>query len=108
MSLGYQDDQPTRDEVDALPGATVLEFGQNWCGICRAATPDIDRVLNARPELRRIKVADGKGLPLGRSLGVKLWPTLVLMRDGIEVARVVRPNSAAEIEQALHEAGLGE
>jgi thioredoxin 1 len=32
---------------------------------------------------------------------VKLWPTLIVMRDGKEVARVVRPRDASEIEKAL-------
>jgi thioredoxin 1 len=32
---------------------------------------------------------------------VKLWPTLVFMKDGAEVARVVRPLDVDEIRQAL-------
>ena len=27
---------PTRAEVDALSGLTLLEFGTDWCGHCRA------------------------------------------------------------------------
>jgi thioredoxin 1 len=34
---------------------------------------------------------------------VKLWPTLVFMRDGVEVARLVRPRDAAVIDGALRE-----
>lgn len=106
-TLGYQEDQPSRDAIDALSGAVVVEFGANWCGICRAAKPLIDEVLAERPQLRRIKVADGKGRPLGRSFRVKLWPTLVLMRDGVEVGRVVRPRDRADLEEALTAAGSG-
>jgi thioredoxin 1 len=32
---------------------------------------------------------------------VKLWPTLVFMRDGKETARLVRPDGAAAIRHAL-------
>jgi thioredoxin 1 len=32
---------------------------------------------------------------------VKLWPTLVFLRDGQETARLVRPQTAREIEDAL-------
>jgi thioredoxin 1 len=36
-------------------------------------------LLQKYPELRHVKVEDGKGRPLGRSFRVKLWPTLVFM-----------------------------
>lgn len=91
----------TREEVDAYVGTTVLEFGATWCGFCQAARPQIDRVMKAHSDIRHIWVEDGKGKKLGRTFGVKLWPTLVVMRDGKEVARVVRPRDAAEIEKAL-------
>ena len=32
----YTANAPTRAEVDALGGPTVIEFGANWCGICAA------------------------------------------------------------------------
>lgn len=93
--------EPTRDEIDAMVGATVLEFGATWCGFCQGARPAIDRALASRPAIRHLWIEDGKGKRLGRSFGVKLWPTLVVLRDGKEVARVVRPRSDAEVEAAL-------
>jgi thioredoxin 1 len=41
---------------------------------------------------------------LGRSYRVKLWPTLVLLRDGQEVGRLVRPAAAQDIESAMSKA----
>ena len=52
-------------------------------------------------KVRHIKIEDGSGRPLGRSFRVKLWPTLVFLRDGVELARVVRPANAEAIGQAL-------
>jgi thioredoxin 1 len=100
----YAAEALSRAEVDALPGPTVLEFGTNWCGICQAATPAIAQALAAQAAaapLRHLRVEDGPGRPLGRSFGIKLWPTLVLLQDGREVARVVRPQQAAAIGDAL-------
>jgi thioredoxin 1 len=93
--------EPTRAEVDALSGTTVLEFGTTWCGHCQAAQPLIAAALASQPPVRHIKVEDGPGLPLGRSFRVKLWPTLVFLRDGQEVARLVRPTDSAAIVAAL-------
>jgi thioredoxin 1 len=47
-----------------------------------------------------MKVEDGQGRPLGRSFRVKLWPTLIFLRDGKEIARLVRPASAAQVREA--------
>jgi thioredoxin 1 len=92
--------EPPRDEVEASRGLTIVEFGTNWCGYCQAAQPVIDAGL-AGHEITHIKVEDGKGRPLGRAYGVKLWPTLVFLRDGKEVTRVVRPRVAQEVREAL-------
>lgn len=93
---------PARADVDALPGLTLLEFGTDWCGHCRAAQPVLGEVLPQHPQWRHVKVEDGPGRPLGRSYRVKLWPTLVMLRDGVEVARLVRPTQAADITAALN------
>lgn len=95
-----------RAEVDATPGALVLEFGANWCGWCRGAQPHIQAAFDtAGAGVRHVKVEDGRGRPLGRSFGVRLWPTLIFMRDGSEVARLVRPQAAdvTRIIQALEQ-----
>ena len=91
----------TRADVDATPGRLVLEFGAEWCPICDAARPLIDRAFTEHPGVRRLWVEDGKGKPLGRSFAVKLWPTLVFLRDGRELARVVRPRAESELRAAF-------
>ena len=96
-SDAYSPDAPSRAELDALPGLVLLEFGTDWCGHCQGAQPRIREALATAPPLQHLKIEDGPGRPLGRSFRVKLWPTLVLFRDGVEVARVVRPGSVAEV-----------
>ncbi len=91
---------PSLADVQAWQGLTLLEFGTEWCGHCRAAQPLIAQALAAQPNWQHCKVEDGPGRPLGRSYRVKLWPTLVLLRDGQEVGRLVRP-AGAEVVTAL-------
>lgn len=97
----YAPETITREQADALPGAVVLDFGAGWCGYCQAARPLVDAALRGRDEVRHLRIEDGRGRPLGRSYGVKLWPTLVLLRDGVEVGRLVRPADARAVEAAL-------
>jgi len=50
------------------------------------------RASTSRPSTKR----------LGRCFGVKLWPTFVFLRDGAEVARLVRPRSADDVRDAMN------
>jgi len=97
----YASDAPGRPEVDALRGAVVLEFGTNWCGHCSAAQPAIEAAFGEHPLVTHLKIEDGPGRRLGRSFRVKLWPTLVFLRDGEEVARTVRPLDSREVAASL-------
>lgn len=97
----YEEHEPTRAEVDALIGVTVLEFGAPWCPHCIGVQPLLQAALSTRETVQHLKIEDGPGRPLGRSFRVKLWPSVIVMRDGIELARVVRPTSQEEIERAL-------
>jgi thioredoxin 1 len=99
--MDYAQVEPKRAEIDALEGPVLVEFGSPGCGYCRAAQPLIQAALAGHPRLRYIKVADGSGRPLGRSFRVKLWPTLVFLKDGRETARIVRPADEAAIRDAL-------
>ncbi|PUE31744.1 thioredoxin family protein [Limnohabitans sp. Jir72] len=99
---------PSLSEVQALPGLVLLEFGTEWCGHCRAAQPLIAQAMAAHIRMpmpwQHLKIEDGPGRALGRHYRVKLWPTLVLLRDGQEVARLVRPASAQDMETAMSKA----
>ncbi|HEY0879656.1 MAG TPA: thioredoxin family protein [Zeimonas sp.] len=101
MNRDYAEREPSREEVDGLAGPTLVEFGTPWCGYCSRTQPMLETALAAHPDVRHLKIEDGPGRRLGRSFGVKLWPTLVFLNDGREVARLVRPHRADAIVEAL-------
>ncbi|MDR5857009.1 thioredoxin family protein [Caballeronia sp. LZ062] len=101
MTTEYAKTAPERSEIDAMTAPTVVEFGTDWCGFCRAAQPLIAQAFQAHRGVHHIKIEDGSGRPLGRSFRVKLWPTLIFMLEGKEVARLVRPGDVGEIRDAL-------
>ena len=91
----YASVEPSRADVDALPGATIVEFGAPWCPHCQNAQPLLVSAFETHPGLRHIKIEDGPRRRLGRSFRIKLWPTLVFLKDGQEIARLVRPGSVS-------------
>lgn len=101
MSTQFEVIEPLRSTIEMLPGHTVLEFGTPWCGFCQGAQLSIAEALDDLENVRHMKIEDGKGRPLGRSFQIRLWPTLVFLRDGREVSRVVRPASVEAIRTAL-------
>ena len=71
--------------------------------------PDLVALLEQFPAVDHIKIEDGPGKPLGRSFDVKLWPTLVFLRDGKVVRRLVptRPEVARAVPSPSDAGGSG-
>jgi thioredoxin 1 len=103
MDTDYATSDLHRADLDAMKGPVAVEFGTSWCGVCRATQPAIRSAFAGHRAVRHLRIEDGPGRRLGRSFGVKLWPTLVFMRDGVEVTRLVRPRDATAIADALAE-----
>lgn len=100
-----EDPEPSVDAVRAMPGEVLLEFGAAWCPHCQRAQGPLREALGERPGMVHLKIEDGRGRPLGRAFRVKLWPTLVRLVDGEEVARVVRPVDREGVEAVWGEGG---
>ena len=101
LNAGYSEEAFTFEQMNELSGDVLLEFGAPWCGHCQAASAAINEVVNEHSELRHIKIYDGKGKRLGRGFKVKLWPTLILLDNGQEVDRLVRPLRAEEVRELM-------
>lgn len=99
----YRADAPSRDTLAQTPHWVLLNFGTDWCGHCQAAQAAVSEFI-ATHAVEHIPVEDGKGRRLGREFKVKLWPSLILLHHGEEVARVIRPthlDDLAPLIQAL-------
>ena len=97
--------EPAREDIDLFPSPLLLQFGANWCSHCQAAQPLVRQALEKFPHISHIMVEDGKGKPLGRSFQVKLWPSLIFIKEGKEIGRLVRPENQTEIESFLSQLG---
>ncbi len=97
----YDDTDFDVDTVLQAEDELLIEFGAPWCGYCKQALPKIETVMDEFSDVAHLKVFDGKGKSLGRYFEVKLWPTLILIRSGEEIGRIVRPESTDELRKLL-------
>ena len=103
-AAAYPDAEPTLTALAAIEGLVLIEFGAPWCQHCQGAQAAIHSALAGQSDVQHLRIEDGRGRPLGRSFKVKLWPSLIFVRNGQELARVVRPQDADAVRAALAQA----
>ena len=101
FATAFTDPAPSYEDLADLPGLVAIEFGVDWCPHCQAAQPFLREALQARKDITHIKIEDGPGRKLGRYFKVKLWPTLVVLRQGEELGRTTRPQTVSEVQAQL-------
>ena len=76
-------------EVEQHGGLTVVDFWATWCAPCRAMAPAVEQAARELEPLVRIAKIDTEAeSQLALRYRIRSIPTLVMLRDGEEVARM--------------------
>lgn len=76
----------------------VVDVWAPWCGPCRAMAPEFEKAARAlEPHARFIKLNSDNEQHIASRLGIRGIPTMLLFREGKEVARVSGAMSAEQI-----------
>lgn len=75
----------------------LIDFYADWCGPCRMVSPTVDQIAEEHPEYLICKVNVDKEPELAAEFGVYSIPTLVAMRAGEVVGKVVGARPKAEL-----------
>lgn len=70
-------------------GIVLVDFFATWCGPCKMQSPIIDSLKEERSDIKIIKVDVDKEEDVARTYGIMSIPTLMLFKDGKEVAKNV-------------------
>lgn len=78
------------DEVVNFKGVVMVDFWATWCGPCQMAGPVIDQLATdyqGKVKIGKLEVDTNQAT--AAKFGVQSIPTVILFRDGKEVARKV-------------------
>lgn len=84
----------------------LVDFWADWCSPCHALTPHLDRVIREnsdRVRLTKVEVDEGENMKLAGRYRVRGFPTVMLIRDGEEVARFAGARATHWIQDWLDE-----
>ena len=78
-----------KNEFDSLvkEGLVLVDFFATWCGPCKMLSPVLEEVANENPNLTVLKIDVDEVGELAAKFGIQAIPTLILFKNGEEVAK---------------------
>ena len=94
----------TKENFDAVVGGekpVLLDFWATWCGPCRMIAPIVEEIAAERDDVIVGKVNVDEEMELAVKFGIVSIPTLILLKNGMEVDKIVGYRPKADIEDML-------
>jgi len=70
-------------------GYVLVDFYATWCGPCKMMHPVLEEVSNERSNVKIMQIDVDKAEEVAKEYGVMSIPTLILFKNGIEVAKKI-------------------
>lgn len=104
MAVKHVEEKEFRDEILKNGKLVLVDFFATWCGPCRMLAPELEKVAEAVKEFAEVvKIDVDESRNLAKEYGVMSIPTLVVMKDGEEVDRVVGFRQSKDLVQLLED-----
>ena len=95
----------TKTDFEAVTkeGTVLLDFFATWCGPCKMIAPILDQLAEEYPDKKICKIDVDQEQALAQQFGVMSIPTLILMKDGVIINKMVGAGSKKKLEEFLNQ-----
>ena len=76
-------------EVLSSDKPVLVDFWASWCGPCRMLAPVVAQIADARDDVKVGKINVDEERELSAAFGIASIPTLVLIKKGVAVDKIV-------------------
>ncbi len=87
MEIIYANEQTFNEDVKEE--LVLVDFFANWCGPCKMLGPILENLSQTKEDVKIVKVDIDENESLAKTYGVMSIPTMILFKNGQEVAKNV-------------------
>ncbi len=101
MAFEFTDKNFKQEALDST-GLTVVDFGAEWCGPCRTLAPIVENLAaeyDGKVKIGKLDVDNNPETAI--KYGVRSIPTLLYLRDGVEVLKEAGAPTAAALKAKI-------